>query len=236
MFEQFETQGVLELKLIRAIDQIELTGLVFGKQKEKSIRVYFRIGEQNFKDKEPKANHLLAKPLLKLRPLDTSNMAYFTESTRRGRNGQKQTSLLFMHIEDLLFNNSEIQKQMESIETDIYGEKKIPAAHLKSEPNLHLVANSHSMKKGSFANLRQSQQRRSIAVSNNVDENDLVNESDLPDLKKVGSHCSPVNSNSNHHKRPQSINSSNSRFSAATPFNINRSQAGNSFHVQQLTS
>ena len=86
-FEQFETQGgVLELKLIRAIDQIELTGLVFGELKEKAIRVYFRIGEQNFKDKETQANSL-AKPVLKLRPLDTSNMAYFTESTRRERNG-----------------------------------------------------------------------------------------------------------------------------------------------------
>ena len=111
--------------MIRAIDKKELIGLIFNELREKATRVYFRIGEQTFKDSKVRS---LVKPTLKMRPLDTADMAYFTESTRRGRNGQKQTSLLFMHIDDLVFNNFEIKRQMESVEQEIFGQvQRIPA-------------------------------------------------------------------------------------------------------------
>ena len=114
---------------------------------------------------------------------------------------------------------------MDTIEGEIFGKIKIPPAHLKSEPNLALVIdNANQLKQGSFLNLRASQQRRSIAVSNNNDDPEMGhNESDLPDFKKSRSPFSPAGSISLHQKR-LSVNSSNSRFSAMTPFN--KSQAG----------
>ena len=51
---------------------------------DKKTRVYFRVGEQ-IVDKEKPGK--LTKPVLKMRPLDANNIPYFTESTRRGRNG-----------------------------------------------------------------------------------------------------------------------------------------------------
>lgn len=44
-----------------------------------------------------------------------------------------------MHIDDLVFNNFEIKRQMESVEREIFGQVQRIPAQLRSEPNLMQV-------------------------------------------------------------------------------------------------
>ena len=96
-----------------------ITGLVFQGIFEKRARVYIRL--ENMKIEEKTKESKKAKPLLKLRPLDTNNIGYFTESTRYKPSCQRKTSLLFLHFDELLFNNFEVARQIQRIELDIFG-------------------------------------------------------------------------------------------------------------------
>lgn len=103
--ERREAHPVLEFKLVNVADHMFVTGLIFSGFQEKLPRVYLRL--QSLTDQSwkavPRSRSDVGqsakkgeKAILKLRPLDTNNIAYFTESVRYRPLSQRRTSLIFI--------------------------------------------------------------------------------------------------------------------------------------------